>query len=58
MVSKGQNPVRSKIVTDNEIIEQGNSLSHLGNLIPYENEMDIDKLNNQLPILVAARSKA
>jgi len=35
MVLKGQEPVRSKIVIDNKIIEQVNSFNFLGNLISY-----------------------
>jgi hypothetical protein len=51
MAFKEQDPIRSKIVTDNKIIEQVNSFSYSGNLISYENEMDIDnKLNNYLKI--------
>jgi hypothetical protein len=45
MALKGRDPIRSKIVTDNKIIEQVNSFNHLGNLISYENEMDIDTEN-------------
>ena len=45
MAFKGWDPVRSKIVVDNKIIEQVNSI-HKGNLIPYEKEVDIvRKLN-------------
>jgi hypothetical protein len=48
---KGQDPIRSKIVIDNKIIQKVNSFNYLGNLISYENEMDIDnKLNNYLTI--------
>jgi hypothetical protein len=51
MAFKGQDPIRSKIVIDNKIIEQVNSFTYLGNLISYENEMDIDnKLNKYLKI--------
>jgi hypothetical protein len=35
MAFKGQNPVRTKIVIDNKIIEPVNSFKYLGN-IPYE----------------------
>jgi hypothetical protein len=49
---KGRDPIRSKIVIDNKIIEQVNSFNYLGNLIYYENEMDTDnKLNNYLKII-------
>jgi hypothetical protein len=47
---KGRDPIRSKIVKDNRIIEQVNSFKYVGNLISYENDMDIDKLNNYLKI--------
>jgi hypothetical protein len=47
---KGRDPIRSKIVIDNKIIEL-NSFNYLGNVISYENEMDVDnKLNNYLKI--------
>jgi hypothetical protein len=48
---RGRDPLRSKIVIDNKIIEQVNSFNCLGSLISYENEMDIDnKLNKYLKI--------
>ena len=48
MAFKGQDPVKSIIVTDNKITEQVNSFNYLGNLISYEKEEDIDnKLNNR-----------
>jgi hypothetical protein len=51
MAFKGRDSIRSKIVINNKIIEQVNSFNYLGNLISYENEMDIDdKLNNYLKI--------
>jgi hypothetical protein len=44
-------PVRTKIVIDNKIIEQVNSFNCLGNVISYEKELDIDnKLHNYLKI--------
>ena len=47
----GRDPVRTKIVIDNKIIEQGNSFNYLGNMISYEKELDIDnKLHNYLKI--------
>ena len=47
---KGRDPVRTKIVIDNKIIEQVNSFNYSGN-ISYERELDIDnKLNNYLKI--------
>jgi hypothetical protein len=39
MAFKGRDPVRTKIVIDNKIIEQVN----LGNMISYEGELDTDK---------------
>ena len=44
----GRDPVRTKIVIDNKIMEQVNSFNYLGN-ISYEKELDIDnKLHNYL----------
>jgi hypothetical protein len=34
MAFRGQDPVRTKIVLDNKIIEQVNSFNFLGNMIP------------------------
>jgi len=46
MTFKRRDRVRSKIVIDNKITEQVNYFNYLGNLIPYEKEVDIDtKLN-------------
>jgi hypothetical protein len=42
MTFKGEDPVSSKIVIDNKIIEQANSFNNLGILISYEQEVDID----------------
>jgi hypothetical protein len=51
MAFKGRDPIRSKTVVDNKITEQVKSFHYLGNLISYENKMDIDnKLNNCLKI--------
>jgi len=51
MAFKGRDPVRTKIVIDNTIIEQVNLFTYLGNMIYYEAELDIDnKLNNFLKI--------
>jgi hypothetical protein len=48
---KGRDPVRTKTVIGNKIIEQVNSFNYLGNMIPYEKELDIDnKLHNYLKI--------
>ena len=51
MAFKGWDPVRTKIVIDNKIIEQVNSFNYLGNIF-YEKELDIDKkkLHNYLKI--------
>ena len=52
MAFKGGDPVRTKIVIDTKIIEQINLFNYLGNMIPYEGELDIDnKLNNFLKII-------
>jgi len=46
-----RDPVRTKIVIDNKIIEQVNSFNYLGKMISYEKELDIDnKLHNCLKI--------
>ena len=51
MAFKGRDPVRTKIVIDNKIIEQVNMFNYLGNMISYEKEMDTDKkLHNYLKI--------
>jgi len=36
MAFKGRDPIRTKIVIDNKIIEQVNSFNYLGNMISYE----------------------
>jgi len=47
MAFKGRDPVRTKIVVGNKIIEQVNLSNYLGNMTSYEGELDIDnKLNN------------
>jgi len=52
MAFRGRDPVRTKIVIDNKIIEQVNSFNYLGNMISYEKELDIDnKLHNDLKII-------
>ena len=52
MAFKGRDPVRTKIVIDNKIIEQVNMFNYLGNMISYEKELDIDnKLHNYLIII-------
>jgi hypothetical protein len=44
---KGRDPVRTKIVIDNKIVEQVYSFNYLGNMISYEKELDVDnKLHN------------
>ena len=51
MAFKGRDPLRTKIVIDNKIIEKVNSFNYLGNMMSYEKEMDIDnKLQNYLKI--------
>ena len=51
MAFKGWDPVRTKIVVDNKIIEQINLFNYLGNMISYEGELDTDnKLNHFLKI--------
>jgi hypothetical protein len=52
MAFKGRDPVRTKIVIDNKIIEQVKSFNYLGNMISYERELDINnKLNSYLKII-------
>ena len=52
---KGRDPVRTKIVIDNKIIEKVNSFNYLGNLISYEKELDIDnKLHTRVGTLIVA----
>jgi hypothetical protein len=49
MAYTGPDPVRTKIVIYNKIIEQVNSFNSIGNMISYEKELDIDnKLHNYL----------
>ena len=51
MAFRGRDPVRTKIVIDNKIIEQVKMFNYLGNMISYEKELDIDnKLLNYLKI--------
>ena len=51
MAVKGRDPVRTKIVIDEKITEQVNLFNHLGNMISYERELDIDnKLHNYFKI--------
>ena len=40
MSFKGRDPVRTKIVIDNKITEQVNLFKYLGNMIPYEGELE------------------
>ena len=52
MAFKERDPVRTKIVIDNKIIEKVNLFNYLGNRISYEKELDIDnKLHNYLKII-------
>ena len=51
MAFQGWDPVGSKIVINNRIIDQVNSFHYIGSLISFEKELDIDnKLNNYLKI--------
>jgi len=51
MAFKGRDPVRTKIVINNKIMEKVNLFNYLGNVISYEGELEIDnKLNNILKI--------
>ena len=51
MAFKGRDPVRTKTVIDNKIIEQVKLFNYLGNMISYGKELDIDnKLRNYLKI--------
>jgi hypothetical protein len=51
MAFRGRDPVRTKIVIDNKIIEQVNSFNYLGNMISDDKELDTDnKLHNYLKI--------
>jgi len=43
MAFKWRDPMRTKIVIDDKIIEQVNLYNYLGNVISYEGEFDIDK---------------
>ena len=57
MAFKGRDPVRTKIVTTNKIVEQVNSFSYLGNMIPYEKELDIyNKVHKYLKIAAIVNS--
>ena len=52
MAFKRRDPVRTKIVIDNKIIEHVNAYNYLGNMISYEKEQDIDnRLHNYLKII-------
>ena len=51
MAFKGRDPVRTKTVIDNRIIEKVKLFDYLGNMISYEKELDIDsKLRNYVKI--------
>jgi hypothetical protein len=41
MTFRGRDPIRSKIVINNKIIEQVNTFNYLGCLLSYETEKDI-----------------
>ena len=50
MAFRGRDPVRTKVVIDNKIIEQVKIFNYLGN-ISHEKELDFDnKLHNYLKI--------
>ena len=42
MAFEGRDPVRTKIVIDNKIMEEVNLFNCVGNMITYEGELDID----------------
>jgi hypothetical protein len=50
MAFEGRDPVRTKIIMDNKITEQVKLFKCLGQIISYERELDIDKLNSYLKI--------
>jgi hypothetical protein len=51
MAFRRWDPVWTKIVIDNKIIEKVNLFKYLGNIISYDKELDIDnKLHNYLKI--------
>jgi hypothetical protein len=52
MAFKGWDPIKSKLVIDNKIIEHVNSFNYLGSLISYENEMDIDNKYLKIPGII------
>jgi hypothetical protein len=52
MAFKGTEPIRSKIVIDNMILEQANTFTYLGCNISYQEEKDIhSKITKFLQIL-------
>jgi hypothetical protein len=52
MAFKGTEPMRSRIVIDNMVLEQVNTFTHLGCNISYQEEKDIHyKITNFLQIL-------
>jgi hypothetical protein len=42
MAFKGRDPVRTKVVIDDKVMEQVNMFNYLGNIIFYERELVID----------------
>jgi len=44
MAFKGRDPIRTKIVIDNKIIEKVNPFNYVGNMISYEKELGIDNI--------------
>jgi len=51
MAFKGRDPVRTKIVIDNNITEQVNVFNCLGNVIYYGRELDIDSTFTLTPLM-------
>jgi hypothetical protein len=49
MAFKGRDPVRSKIVINNNIIQQINTFTYLGCSISYQNEKDITVKTSKFP---------
>ena len=49
MAFKGRDPVRSKIVTNNNIVEQIDTFSFLGCFVSYKNDKDITVKLSKFP---------
>jgi len=52
MAFEGRDPVRTKIVIDNKIIEQINLFNYSENMIPYEGELDTDNRLNKFSKII------